>query len=756
MKIFNLIAVGLTMLFAANSVPSNADDVIVRHRTKDGKPERLVVDHTQLQDVQKAMRQSKSLDRFQTSTETKVASMLKSPLRDPAGSQGPEETEEFAVRFAVEDEAAPEGLIYEPMKVYVCKGDGEYGRAYYNYSWYPDEDIIAQGYTWGCFVPKGEYTIILCSQIYSVDENGDKQDLITHLYVVKENVNIDGETKITFRQSEAKNLITASCILPDGTEAPGDPFIYDENGTCIGQREDLWVNAYRSFVNINGDYSLDLGNYDGPLDYVFINDISSNWVYVINMQVVDENGAYTNCITHPGPITSNLHIQNNPADYKLTTVRFNSLMPGVNADVKGFGVATKIVWKGADQDMATEGIVLNGLGISDDLPLYINAAPSDLSSPTAFDLITIPIVATDKIEILALDWDGNPILDENGDKIYFYDYPTITGPGIYQETDNRYICCDSYGYDVDEYPLESFLLPYDKEFSFEKLSNTEFFSEAPVLSVFTDNFISESYSRFDVWPTFYYTCLASYTLPYKFSAKYNGTLFVEDETTYTFNFEEWSFENYKEPGEFDIEVSAAWKNEDHKAIVGNTFHIDTRNDDYFVPQVVRWQLRDQDGSIGDMATSTSKIYLMCQEDVDTDFSISASIPEIDYYDLNVKMIRDELFYEYYEWLIRRVYEISLEDFPGIKGDKYSLEFNLSDASGNTSKQTIGNAFEWGTATGINVIDNDKEIYFENGILYAPTNAEVFTIDGHRANRNALTSGLYLVKIENKTTKVLVP
>lgn len=431
-------------------------------------------------------------------------------------------------------------------------------------------------------------------------------------------------------------------------------------------------------------------------------------------------------------------------------------MPGVNADAKGFGVATKVAWKGADWGMDIEGIIYNGLGISDELPLYINAPASDFSSSTAFDLITVPIVATDKIKNLAIDWEGNPLLDDNGEIVYFYDYPAIIGPGIYREEDDKYICCDWYGYDVDEYPLESFLFPYDKEFSFEKTVNTEFFLNAPILSVFADSFIREGYSRFSLEPTFYYPCLSSYSLPYSISAKYNGTQVVENGTVYTFNFEEWSFENYKEPGIFDIDLSAAWKTGDDMAIVGNTIHIDTRNEDYFVPQIVRWQLRSQDGSIGDIASSAAKIYLMCQEDVDSDFNVSVSSPEIEDYNFAVKMIRDESFYDYGEWLIRRVYEVSLEDFPGVKGNKYSLEFSLSDNSGNTSKQTIGNAFEWADTTGINSVTINNDIYFANGILYAPANAEVFTIDGRRANRNALTSGIYLVRIGNKTVKVLVP
>ncbi|MBD5358323.1 MAG: hypothetical protein HDR88_15280 [Bacteroides sp.] len=753
MKIFKFITAALAMLFISNGTTVNADDVIVRHMTKEGKTERLVVDHTQLPDLQKAIRESKPLDRFKTSSENPTATLIKSPMRDPGPSEQPEG---FAVRFAVEEEEAPNGWIYDPWKVYVCKGDGAYGREYYNYAYYPDEYMIEQGYAWGCYVPEGEYTIILCSEICEMIDAGERGNHVTDLYVVKENVKIDGETTITFRQSEAKNLITASCLLPDGTEAPATTYIYDENGNWLGQRNDLWVGANRSFVNINGDYSLNLGRREGYLDYVYINDISSNWVYVINMAVVDENGAYANCVTHPGPITSSMHIQNDPSNYELTTVKFNSSIPGVNTATKGFGIAAKIAWKGSDWNLQTGGMIFDSLGISDELPLYINAKPSDLVSPTAFDLITVASVATDKIKIMAEDWDGNPILDENGEQLFYYSYPTISAPGLYRSDSGKYMCIDSYGYDIEEYPDESFLLPYDKDFSWEKTSESVFFSDAPVLSVMADSFIRDDYSRFMILPSFYYPCQSSYNLPYSFSMDYNGQSVIENGTEESFDWFDWSLENYKEPGVVDVRLSAVWNNDDPGAILSNEIHIDTRNEDYWVPQITRWQLRNTNGSITQEANAESVIYLMCLEDTDADFQLSVSSQEISDYIFNVEKIQEEPFYEMGNWNIRQVYKVTLEDFPGEVGKKYSLKFNLSDASGNTSTQTIGNAFEWNDTTGINSATADDNVYVADSILHAPAAAEVFTIDGRRANGNTLTSGLYIVKIGNKTTKVLVP
>ena len=99
---------------------------------------------------------------------------------------GKEQPEGFAVRFAVEEEEGPEGMVYYPWKVYVCKGNGEYDRDYYNYSYYPDDEIIAQGYAWGCYVPEGEYTVILCSELRKPAAEGEEMgEFVTTSYVVK-------------------------------------------------------------------------------------------------------------------------------------------------------------------------------------------------------------------------------------------------------------------------------------------------------------------------------------------------------------------------------------------------------------------------------------------------------------------------------------------------------------------------------------------------------------------------------------------
>lgn len=752
MRNFYMMAVGFMATLAGLLSTAQADDVVVRHTTRTGKSEKLVVDHRQLPELTKALRESRTIETFRSAEKHERESAQKIPMRSPAADD--EQQDGFKVFFAVEDEQAPEGMIYMPLKVYVCKGNGAYGREYYNYSYYPDDETLAQGYAWGCYVPEGEYTIILCSGI-SLDTGAEYPEYLTCLYIVKENVRIEGDTTITFRQSEAKNIITASLVLPDGTVAPGDSYVYDDDGNLIGEREDLWIGSSRSFINVNGDYSLNLGNFEGSLDMVYINDISDNWIYAINMAMVDANGAYASCVTRRGPITSSLEIRNDPAYYRLTSVRFNQNLPNVNPDVKGFGISTQIAWKGADWNLSTGGMTFDKYGIYDEIPVYIDAPASDLTSPDAIDLITSIAVATDKIKITPEDWEGNPVLDENGDPYFYYSYLFVKSPGIYQQAEGKYICMDNFGYDIAEYPEESFLLPYDKLFSYEKTAETEFFTNAPVLSMVPDSFILEGYSRFGVYPTSYYPCLSSYDLPYTLSASFNGESIVENKSFTSFDWDEWANENYKEGGLFDVKINALWNADDAEGVVESRISIDTRKEDYTAPQVIRWQLRDSD-NITDRATSESRLIVMCQEDMDSDFDFNISIVQLPDHALEANKIREEPFYDMGIWQTRRVYEVNLSDFPGVEGEKYSLVFQLSDASGNTSVQTIGNAFEWAESTGITSVANDYRVFVTDGKLHAPEDATVFTVDGQRADRNSLNPGLYIVKTKTGAVKIMIP
>lgn len=752
MRNFYMMTVGFMATLAGLLSTAQADDVVVRHTTRTGKSEKLVVDHRQLPELTKALSESRTIETFRSAEKHERESAQKIPMRSPAADD--EQQDGFKVFFAVEDEQAPEGMIYMPWKVYVCKGNGAYGREYYNYSYYPDDETLAQGYAWGCYVPEGEYTIILCSNI-CLDTGAEYPEYLTCLYIVKENVRIEGDTTITFRQSEAKNIITASLVLPDGTVAPGDSYVYDDDGNLIGEREDLWIGSSRSFINVNGDYSLNLGNFEGSLDMVYINDISDNWIYAINMAMVDANGAYASCVTRRGPITSSLEIRNDPADYRLTSVRFNQNLPNVNPDVKGFGISTQIAWKGADWNLSTGGMTFDKYGICDEIPVYIDAPASDLTSPDAIDLITSIAVATDKIKITPEDWEGNPVLDENGDPYFYYSYLFVKSPGIYQQAEGKYICMDNFGYDISEYPEESFLLPYDKLFSYEKTAETEFFTNAPVLSMVPDSFIREGYSRFGVYPTSYYPCLSSYDLTYTLSASFNGEIIVENKNFTLFDWDEWANENYKEGGLFDVKINALWNADDAESVVESRISIDTRKEDYSAPQVIRWQLRDSD-NITDKATSESRLIVMCQEDMDSDFDFNISIAQLPDHALEANKIREEPFYDMGIWQTRRVYEVNLSDFPGVEGEKYSLVFQLSDASDNTSVQTIGNAFEWAESTGITSAANDYRVFVTDGKLHAPEDATVFTVDGQRADRTSLNRGLYIVKTKTGAVKIMIP
>lgn len=200
----NITTITAIALMALTSSHVVAQDIVVNYRTTDGKIESTTVDRKQLPEVRKFMQAGIPLPAEQKR-------LLKSPAKSP--DPGTETPEGFKVTFAVENEN-PEGYTYEPWKVYVTQPDGEFGEGYYNYAYYPDEWMIEQGIGWwGCYIPEGTYSLILATA-----RRYDNTDDYYNAYIVKTNVTIDRDITFTFRQSEAKNLLTAKFLYHDGSE----------------------------------------------------------------------------------------------------------------------------------------------------------------------------------------------------------------------------------------------------------------------------------------------------------------------------------------------------------------------------------------------------------------------------------------------------------------------------------------------------------------------------------------------------------
>ena len=99
-----------------------------------------------------------------------------------------------------------------------------------------------------------------------------------------------------------------------------------------------------------------------------------------------------------------------------------------------------------------------------------------------------------------------------------------------------------------------------------------------------------------------------------------------------------------------------------------------------------------------------------------------------------------------------LYEGRLE---GVSDGWHDLRVSLQDAAGNTSVQTLSRAFCVGGNDGVDTTLDDMEIDVSGRRIIAPEGAEVYNISGIRAAEGELTPGVYMVKYNNQTVKVIV-
>ena len=119
-----------------------------------------------------------------------------------------------------------------------------------------------------------------------------------------------------------------------------------------------------------------------------------------------------------------------------------------------------------------------------------------------------------------------------------------------------------------------------------------------------------------------------------------------------------------------------------------------------------------------------------------------------------------------EWIALDCAKATDEVIPGI-GTIYEADFSsdtngwkdvkvrVEDIAGNWVEQVIGMAVYVKEMTDIHQFSRDNEVMVSGNNIIAPVNAEIWTIDGIRSNGLAVTPGIYLVRVGNKTYKVAV-
>lgn len=710
---FTTTAIALMALIAS---PVVAQDIVVNYRTTDGKTESTTIDRKQLPEIKKFMDAGIPLPAEQKR-------LLKSPMKSPG--PGTETPEGFKVTFAVEEEN-PDEYTYEPWKVYVTQPDGKFGDGYYNYAYYPTDMMIQQGKDWwGCYVPEGTYSVILATgRRYGSERNHQA-------YIVKNDVKINQDTTIIFRQSDAKNLLTSKFLYPDGSVM--EPLTNETSKNCN-------YSFFRCLNNSNGVYCFNLMNTGGIRDTIYVNNLDETWTYAVNQVATNPNGAYVNKVVVPGPFTQDTEFVNNPADYIETIAHFTPL-PDTDLDVNGYGVKTFMTWKGADWSASANTVRLQEGPYSGNIKLYLNNIESDLSPSTGYDVFAAPVII--KRAIIRTQ-------EVNGETRVQRELVTASGAYFLPTANDRFLFTDgSKGYTLAEYPKIEFFLPTESKFDYWS-EDISFFNTAPIIKL--SAIISRYHDRYEtyiingaaegVYPTFEGNIL---TMERTIINNGNIHQFAQDE-----NFMTWSAAGNYVPGPVTLDFSAVYKSENEKDyFTSASFTFDTTRDKYCPPMVSRWQLRN-----GDKAPSSNiengSIILLEVTDSDNDvndvkcyYAVSGTD---DWKELPVQATADS-----------GIYKADLSTISSTEDESlYDLRFRLADEAGNSAVQTIEGAMSYSSQSGITTPETDNpDITVSGNSIIAPQGSEIYNVAGQRCRATGLQPGIYIVRSAGKSVKVVV-
>lgn len=696
-------------------------DVMVEHCSAKGQTERAVTSTSHVKEIRSKLQKGSDL--------RILKKLAPEKFRDSAAPDD-EPADGFKVLFAVEDEAN-DGYTWYPWKVYVTHPDGEYGRDYYNYAYKPEEEMEAEGYAWGCYVPEGTYDVIL-----GTSRSSDTGSYVS-AYVVKEGVKISGDTTITFRQSEAKNLLTAKFYFEDGEEMPQ---LSEDNW-------DKYSYGYSRCVNHKGgSYAFNMYNVGGVQDSILVNNLSDNWTYAINQVAVTPKGGYVNKLVIPGPFTSDMNFANNPEDYVKTSAEFNPL-DSTDMSLNAYGVNSFMTWKGADWNCSA-GVTMTYPGdYSGKVDMYLNTGRSDMSAYTGYDVFVSPVIGQN-VYTYYEDW-GDGDIYEYKELVY------ATGASMLPDTDGEYLYINGgmdWGYSLGQYPDETFFLPVISPFAYEAKEMT-YFRFAPVLWL---NYLRCFYNEYwgvdilNAYCSSSYPTFESWSLPTSESVTNNGATFMEGDLW------NWSLEGNYVPGPVKIDYSAVWSTKNNDAFcTTSTFSFDTAKEFYNPPMVSQYQVRNNDNAISSVVNADGKIMFAVKDadydvkDVRAKVKANGSDEWTDLECFNIADYDDLSSYGLY-------YEVHLTALQSESPAIYDLRFECEDAEGNTSEAVIEGAFTLDSAVGVSSMASDfTPVRVEGKRIIAPEKADIFNLNGVRVSGNNLTSGIYFVSVNNHTYKVMV-
>lgn len=200
----------------------------------------------------------------------------------------------------------------------------------------------------------------------------------------------------------------------------------------------------------------------------------------------------------------------------------------------------------------------------------------------------------------------------------------------------------------------------------------------------------------------------------------------------------------------------------------STSHFDMNNADFFPPSVTMMQVRTNEGKLSSQLEAGVNNTLIISAG---DFEAGNEM--INYYGQTATITSEPASFNLWyapagteEWTeldctktteeavtgIGTIYEATILD--SVDGWK-DVKVRVEDAAGNWQEQVIGMAFHVADSTGVKTVNGNREITVNGNTIIAPVDAQIYTIDGIRTNGTNLPTGIYIVRVADRTYKVSV-
>lgn len=631
---------------------------------------------------------------------------------------------------------------------------------------YPIDVYVPEGEdSFSVMVPEGEYWV----HVAFITEKP-----LPFIHIIKENVEIDSNTELTFDAEEATNTITFKTITPDGEEAIQDLIDFNdidnimERGTVSGGlgSGDMQTSLYeknfgeffyfRDFVTryYNDGTIID----DSKRFDIRINSVSSRFTCT-------HSSVYA---THEGnPILTNMGsfldksctVINNAKDYQFIKNKFSDSdnnIPDLNFP------KYEILFIGNSESSTFQNGLCSEQFTSPDY--YVGL--SNLQQYSNYDCYSV----IKKVELAD-----------------FNDYFDIV----------KGICSAPYSNINDRYRIFNYSTGYFNVPSFYLNTSLCSTNPNPVYSFYKDQF-DPIYGNSVPWVTFIPYITYSYSFPEysspgfgfgfigingelresdlyaaKLNVKFNGHTVCESIN----DLGSWCYDWFAEGahrGIYDITViDKNMKVDDMQGQNVTSIHFDTTNDSDCLPPLLTWMqyrdgsdhvtssIKDKDG--GHLLFSAGDFEYIIFNDDNRGYACREEQPEVkveyaphgseEFSELMVTERPEDFFMPGFGFQ----YEVALDQVTRkAPGGWFDIRISLADAAGNRQSQVMSPAFRLKDQAGVGSIHDYLEgVRIEGHDIIAPAGAVILSTDGLRTDGKDVTPGIYIVRCGERAVKLRV-